>query len=92
MTNQTKCKHMQFAAQVNVGRLSEKEGGLITGYAAGIRIECAECGIPFRFIGLDYGSSPHEPKVSADATELRAPIEPEYVPEILGISEVRGNA
>lgn len=93
MNNPTKCKHMKFAAQVDVGRLTgSKEGSPVTGYTADIRIKCAECGLPFRFIGLDCGDSQHEPKVSVDATELRAPIEPEYVPEILGISKVSGNA
>ena len=83
---------MNFSAQVNVGRLSENEGGHITGYAADIRIKCAECGLPFRFMGLECGNSRYEPKVSVDATELRAPIEPEYAREILGISKVSGNA
>lgn len=88
----TTCQHKQFCASVEVGRLSKNENGPITGYTADVRIKCAECGLPFRFIGIECGSSPFAPKVSVDATELRAPIEPAYVQEILGVPSVAGNA
>lgn len=70
------CVHMNFDAMCSVGRLSEDEGGPITGYTIGVQVKCRECGLPFRFIGLEAGSHFAEPRVSADGTELRAPIEP----------------
>ncbi len=85
----TKCKHENFSANVSIGRLSTVNNGPITGYTADINIKCAECGLPFRFIGLECGASPHAPKVNADATELRAPLEPAYATEVLGISVLK---
>lgn len=78
------CQHMNFRANVDVARLSDTEGGPITGYSASIGIVCTDCGLPFRFLGLQAGSHYAEPRVSVDATELRAPLEPAYLPEILG--------
>lgn len=86
-----KCPHMNFVADVRVGRLSDIEGGPITGYTAGVRVKCADCNLPFRFRGLAAGSHYAEPRVSADATELRAPLEPAYVTEILGQPLVSGH-
>lgn len=70
------CRHNQLRAQVSVSRLSDKEGGPITGYTADVTIVCAECNIPFRFIGVPAGYDFATPRVSIDGTELRAPIEP----------------
>lgn len=70
------CAHETFRAQVAVGRLSHQEGGPITSYTAGITVHCAECGLPFRFIGVATGNHYSEPRVSIDGTELRAPLEP----------------
>lgn len=92
MPGKTTCKHERFAASVDVSRLSETESGPITGYTADVRIKCAECGLRFRFVGIECGNSLFAPKVSVDATELRAPIEPAYVQEILGVPSVAGNA
>jgi hypothetical protein len=61
---------------VNVGRLTKGDGGPVTGYCADVVINCAECGLPFRFVGLAAGNHFAEPRVSIDGTELRAPIEP----------------
>ena len=70
------CEHKEFRANCDIGRLSEGEGGPITGYTISVNVKCVECGLPFRFIGLNAGSSPIEPRVSVDGTELRAPLEP----------------
>lgn len=70
------CEHKNFRCAANIGRLSHDEGGPITGYVADVKIECADCGLPFRFIGLNAGNHYAEPRVSIDGTELRAPIEP----------------
>jgi hypothetical protein len=87
-----RCQHFKFEARVDVGRLSEKDGGPVTGYTADVRIKCAECGLPFRFIGAPFGYSRTEPMLSVDGLEMRAPIEPAHVPELLGEPEVSGRA
>ena len=70
------CEHMNFRCEASIGRLSQVEGGPITGYCADVRISCTECGVPFRWIGLAAGNHPSQPRVSIDGTELRAPLEP----------------
>lgn len=92
MLEATKCPHMNFKADVRVGRLTDTEGGRVTGYAADVRVRCVDCDLPFRFRGLAAGSHYAEPRVSIDGTELRAPLEPAYVTEIAGHPLVAGNA
>ena len=70
------CEHRDFKAHVSVGRLTKTDGGPVTGYTADVKITCAECGLPFRFLGIPAGSHYAEPRVSIDGTELRAPLEP----------------
>lgn len=72
----SECKHEQFRAECNTARLSHEEGGPVTGYSLSVRVECAQCGLHFRFIGLQAGNHFAEPRVSVDGKELRAPIEP----------------
>lgn len=76
MSDQPKCDHPEFVAHVAVGRLSDDDGGPIAGYSAAVKVECAKCGLKFRFIGLAAGNHYAEPRVSVDGLELRAPIEP----------------
>ena len=92
MLKPTECPHMNFRADVRVGRLTDKEGGPVTGYSADVKIHCTECGLPFRFLGLAAGYHYAEPRVSIDATALRAPLEPAYVTEIAGHPLVAGSA
>lgn len=70
------CSHARFGASVEVNRLSDDDGGPVTGYSADIRIRCAECGLPFEFIGLPAGLSPSQPTSSFAGDELRVPIKP----------------
>jgi hypothetical protein len=74
------CRHENFAADVAVNRIGEDDPGNTTGlpnhYSADIRVRCADCGEPFRWIGVPAGLSPAEPRSSADETELRAPLCP----------------
>lgn len=86
------CQHLKFSSRVGVFRLSDKDGGPITGYTAEVKIKCDDCGLAFRFMGLPAGSHYAEPRVSADGLELRAPIEPAHVTEICGHPLVSGNA
>lgn len=46
------------------------------GYSADIRVRCAQCDEPFRWIGAPAGLLPTQPCVSIDETELRAPLRP----------------
>jgi hypothetical protein len=72
----TDCAHERFKCDARIGRLSHEDGGLVIGYTADITVKCADCGLPFRFIGLAAGNHHSEPRVSIDGTELRAPLEP----------------
>ncbi|MFT8946011.1 MAG: hypothetical protein ABF876_05450 [Acetobacter aceti] len=81
----TRCQHEHFAAHVAVGRLTKGQGAPVTAFSADITIRCAQCGANMRFLGLPHGSSHTVPTCSADGTELRAPIEVEIVPEVLGV-------
>ena len=80
--NPTTCKHMNFRAEVDVARLTEVEGGPVTGYSASVRISCVECGTPFEFIGLPLGvksllvPNRDEARASLDGCEARLPIMP----------------
>lgn len=69
------CDHLIFEASVDVLRLTETEGGPVTGYAADIRVRCVDCGEHFTFLG-PAGLSRAAPMVSVDGLELRAPIVP----------------
>lgn len=71
------CEHKDFNASVRVNRLED------TGrFSADVRIQCAECEEPFRFLGVPAGSSPYQPTVSIDGLDLRAPIEPQGTPQL----------
>lgn len=70
------CEHMNFACECNVGRLSETEGGPITRYSLDVRVVCADCGLPFRFIGLPTGLDLNGAAVSIDGLEGRFAIAP----------------
>lgn len=72
-----RCEHKEFAASVAVGRFED------TGrFMADVRVQCKECGLPFRFVGVPAGISWDRPAVSIDNTELHAPIEPETEPRL----------
>lgn len=67
------CVHEHFVANVDVDRLVEMSG---LRYAADVRIRCAQCGKPFRFLGLPLGLDMNGAAVSFDGTEARLAIEP----------------
>lgn len=65
------CPHENFTAQVNVARITD------TGrFMADVTIQCAACGSPFHFLGMDAGLHFAKPMVNPDATEARLPIAP----------------
>jgi hypothetical protein len=70
------CAHFHFHAEVEVARMERHEGSKISDYLAAVRIVCADCGRPFRFVDQRLGLSLAEPTASPDRLELRVPIEP----------------
>jgi hypothetical protein len=70
------CRHVDFAAEVDVNRLTDTDGGPVVAYAADIRVQCAACGERFRWVGVPAGASPRRPMCSVDEFELRAPLRP----------------
>lgn len=77
------CAHENFAAKVDVGRLTDAAGN-VTSYMADVRIECAECHRQFQFLGLPAGIDTHGSMLSIDGTEARLAICPAgEVPSVL---------
>jgi hypothetical protein len=70
------CEHQNFAAKVNVIRLTPATGERVTGFSAEVTIECAYCGVDFAFLGLPHTVNSTVPGVSIDALEARLPIAP----------------
>ena len=67
----TPCKHEDFSASVDVNRLED------TGrFSADVRINCANCGIAMRFLGLPVGLDINGAAVNLDGTEARLGIHP----------------
>lgn len=73
------CEHMNFAVKVGVARLAHTEGGPVTGFMAEITVQCAECGKPFQFLGLQPGVDTQGARVSIDGLEARIAILPDGV-------------
>lgn len=75
------CEHRVFSAIVNVARLDD-----IGRFSADVRVQCDDCGTPFRFIGLPAGVDLNGASTSLDGTEARLAIAPkgEVVSEIEG--------
>ena len=71
------CVHMNFSASVGVARLEDKPGGAITGFNAEIRIQCADCGKKFQFLGLEPGYDSQGARRSLDGLEANIGICPE---------------
>lgn len=76
------CPHESFNASVDVNRLVDSGR-----FSADVRISCAQCGVPMRFIGLPGGLDLNGASVSADATEARLAIAPkgEVIPPLANV-------
>lgn len=71
------CLHENFDAYVEVNRVTASDNDpTVVGYHADIKVNCHDCGEPFRWLGVRAGMSPRSPMCSLDETELRAPIRP----------------
>lgn len=83
------CNHENFAAEVDVNRLlQDEESAEPNRWQADVRIKCADCGLPMRFIGLPAGMDLNGAAVSVDGEEGRFAIAPRgHV-----LSEIEGGA
>ena len=80
----TQCDHLNFAAEVDVHRLTN-EAGEVTGYMADLRIRCAHCGRRMQFLGLPNGVNTRGAAASIDDLEAHLAIIPEgQEPSALG--------
>lgn len=75
------CKHTEFRSFARVGRILPSEEAIARGdhplgFFVDLTVLCAECGTPFRFLGLPGGLSPFRPTSGFDGFEARLPIEP----------------
>lgn len=74
----SKCEHLNFAAQVNVIRLTaEDEPQRLTGFLAEVRINCDVCGRAMQFRGLPAGIDTGGACVSVDGLEARLGLVPQ---------------
>lgn len=73
---QQACAHENFRCDCSIGRLTKEEGGEVASFVAEIKVQCAECDLPFHWVGVPGGVSYRRPMSSADSLELRAPIAP----------------
>lgn len=69
------CEHKNFRADVNVGRL-ENDRGEPMQFNADVRVQCVDCGEPFRFLGLKSGLDLLGARSSVDGLEARLAIVP----------------
>lgn len=69
------CGHHNFHSEVGIARMED-----IGRFQADVRIRCADCDCPFRFIGLPLGLDINGAAVSVDGCEARLAIHPVGVP------------
>jgi len=65
------CPHLNHEAWVDVQRLTASDDDpTVIGYTTDIKINCAECGEPFRWKGVQAGTSQTSPMCSLDEFTL----------------------
>jgi len=65
------CKHMEFKSFVRVARLEDSGR-----FNAEVKIYCSDCGVQFRFRGLEMGIDTEGACMSVDGLEARLAICP----------------
>jgi hypothetical protein len=69
------CKHENFRIHVDVSKFRDDK--VVTNHVAEFTVNCQECDLPFRFVGLPEVESFEHPSCSpGDHYMLFAPIEP----------------
>ena len=66
------CAHEDFSALVTVVRIENGKK-----FQAEVIVNCAECGIPFLFLGLPIGLDLDGATISVDGLEARLAISPQ---------------
>lgn len=80
------CWHEDFDAYIDVNRVTASDTDpTVVGYHADIKVNCRDCGEPFRWTGVPAGMSQRQPMCSVDETELRAPLRPASVDHDFGL-------
>lgn len=67
-----RCKHEHFKAHVAVARIEDKGR-----FMADVTVRCAQCNLPFQFLGLEAGLDMNGARVSVDGLEARLAICPQ---------------
>lgn len=70
------CRHENFSARVQVNRQCPDDGMEASHFSADFKVNCVDCGLPFRFLCPTTGLIWNLPAKSVDGLELRAPIHP----------------
>jgi hypothetical protein len=65
------CEHHAFSSSVRIARLEDSGR-----FMAEVRIRCADCGLPFEFLGLQAGLNLDGATVSIDGQEANLAISP----------------
>lgn len=68
------CPHIAFTSEANTYRLTD-DNGVLSDFIFELRVSCAHCGVPFRFVGLDDGISYTKPFQSEGGNVLNAPMQ-----------------
>lgn len=81
------CLHENFVANVAVSRVLKNEGDTVpAGYHADITVKCAECGLPFEFVGeYPCGLLWDRATVNPNKQELRVPLQPKGLALLPGL-------
>lgn len=87
------CKHMNFEANVNVVRITDRDGGPVKRYVADLTVRCSDCSQDFEFIGMVPGLLFSEPSCGwtpDGRPEARIPIRPASNLRVADVSEDDG--
>lgn len=71
------CEHKDFVASVDVNRIEpgDGDGGRLR-FTVDLRVQCADCDLPFRFLGLPSGLDMNGAAVSINGEEACLAIAP----------------
>ncbi len=70
------CEHRRFVHKCVVYRLQDPEESKPHAFVAEVAVICAECDIPFQFLGMPSGNDLTKPMRAKDATTCRLPVTP----------------
>lgn len=88
-TRKMTCSHINFSATLKVHRVVTQEPAEgqepdIAAYMAEIRVQCADCGNPFEWVGFPMGIHSDQARVDISGQQLNAPLKPQGVEKMKG--------